>query len=85
MHPPSTGKLEWIGIIAIAIGLALGAHPKVVASLAKQEVELSWLGHIGLFAFLVSIVLGAFALVVIVWTGFSWLTKQITRTPRDPQ
>jgi hypothetical protein len=78
---------EWVACPdragGIAFGLLLPVYPKLVARLAEQGVELSWLGHLGVFAFLLLIAFVAVVLVGVCFCAVGWVIERFSRRPDD--
>lgn len=72
-----------LALAAIAIGLVLPAYSKVVAKVAERGVELSWLGHVGVFGLLAVVALVIFTVflgMAIALLGLlSWASDRVTR------
>ncbi len=74
-------RLILIAMVAIAVELVLPAYPKVVAKLAARGIELSWFGHIELFALVILVGLLPLALVGVVLGVVGWLIDRASRRP----
>jgi hypothetical protein len=84
---PRSHHMERLALVlpgAFAAGLVQPAYPKVVAKLGARGVELSWLGHLGVFALLVLLGLAGWGLLGVVPGAVAWVFGRATRRPDDP-
>ncbi len=72
-------RLILIAVVAIAVGLATPPYSKVVAKLAASGVELTWLGHIGVFTLVMAAGLAALALVWALFLAVGWVIERARR------
>ena len=72
-------RLILIGMVVIAVGVATPPYSKVVAKLAASGVELTWLGHIGVFTLVIAAGLAALALVWALFRAVGWVMERARR------
>ncbi len=75
-------RLVIIALVAIVLGLALPAYTRVVRTASAGGAELSWLGHLGVFALTLVAAVAALALLL----AAPWVAERIgQRLRRKPQ
>lgn len=72
-------RLILIAVVAIAVGVATPLYSKVVSKLAASGVELTWLGHIGVFTLVIAAGLAALALVWALFRAVGWVIDRACR------
>ncbi len=72
-------RLILIAAVAIAVGVATPPYSKVVAKLAASGVELTWLGHIGVFTLVIAAGLAALAMVWALFLAVGWVIERARR------
>ena len=77
------GRLVLIALAAIVVGLTLPAYSKGVAAFRMaRSAEPSWLGHVGIFATMLVLVLAALALVPATLVAAGWVIERVGRRIR---